>query len=194
MKTLLEPDQIQRGIVTLAQRLDSDYAGQPLTLVALLDGAIVFLADLMRKLKTPIQIATLRVSSYRGTATVPGEVQLREQATPQVSGRHILLIDDIFDTGQTLDAVARQVADCGALSVRTAVLLWKSARSKAGRSPDYFAFEIPDVFVVGFGLDYNGNHRQLPHIAMLESQDLETTVRVPVLRLEESEPTSPGMR
>lgn len=194
MKILLEPERIHRGIATLAQQLDRDYAGQPLTLLALLNGSLVFLADLMRQMQLPVQIETLRVSSYRGTATVPGEIKIPPGAEPQVAGRHLLLVDDILDTGKTLEAVARRGTAWGALSVRTAVLLWKSSRTQTGRRPDYFVFEIPDEFVVGFGLDYNENYRQLPQIAVLESADLSSPGTPAAVRAAAGDPATPEIR
>ncbi len=171
MQTLISEDQLREGITKFARRIDREYAGRPLTLVALLNGGVVFLADLIRQVKIPIQFETIRTSSYRHATTSPGELWVDRQAQPAVAGRHVLLIDDIFDTGQTLTKVKSLAEGWGAASVRTAALLWKRSRSVDGAAPDEFLFEIPDLFVVGFGLDYNGAYRQLPMIAVLDASD-----------------------
>lgn len=169
MQTLITEAEVRDGIARLATRIDRHYAGQPLTLVAILNGSVVFLADLLRALTIPVQVETLRASSYRGETQTPGSLWVDPRAQPAVAGRHVLLIDDIFDTGQTLERIREAARSWGSLSVRSAVLLWKRSRSRPGAAPDDFVFEIPDRFVVGFGLDYNGDYRQLPRIAVLDS-------------------------
>jgi len=169
MRTLISADELRTGITSLARRLEAHYAGQPLTIVALLNGSLIFLADLVRELRIPVEYDTLRVSAYRGEATTAGEVRVEVGQVPPVRGRHVLLLDDILDTGATLQAVGELARGWGALSVRTAVLLWKRDRTRAGFFPDEYVRQIPDVFVVGYGLDYNGRYRQVPQILELDS-------------------------
>lgn len=168
MRTLISADELRTGIAGLARRLEAHYQGQPLTIVALLNGSLLFLADLVRELRIPVEYDTLRVSAYRGEATTAGEVRVEVGQVPAVRGRHLLLLDDILDTGATLQAVRELARDWGALSVRTAGLLWKPDRTRAGFRPDDYVRQIPDVFVVGYGLDYNGQYRQLPQIVELD--------------------------
>ena len=169
MRTLISADELRTGITSLARRLEAHYAGQPLTIVALLNGSLIFLADLVRELRIPVEYDTLRISAYRGATTTAGEVRIELGQVPPVRGRHVLLLDDILDTGATLQAVGELARGWGALSVRTAVLLWKRDRTRAGFFPDEYVRQIPDVFVVGYGLDYNGQYRQVPQILELDS-------------------------
>ena len=168
MRTLISADELRTGIAGLARRLEAHYQSQPLTIVALLNGSLLFLADLVRELRIPVEYDTLRVSAYRGEATTAGEVRVEVGQVPAVRGRHLLLLDDILDTGATLQAVGQLALGWGALSVRTAVLLWKPDRTRAGFRPDDYVRQIPDVFVVGYGLDYNLEYRQLPQIVELD--------------------------
>lgn len=164
MRTVISADELRTGVASLARRLEARYLGQPVTIVGLLNGSLMFLADLVRELRIPVEYDTLRVSAYQGEATTAGEVRIEVGQVPPVQGRHLLLLDDILDTGATLQAVTELARGWGALSVRTAVLLWKRDRTRVGFLPDEYIREIPDVFVVGYGLDYNRQYRQLPQI------------------------------
>ncbi|MFM8288871.1 MAG: phosphoribosyltransferase [Planctomycetaceae bacterium] len=170
MQELLSAQQIATGVAQLAARLDARFAGQPVTLVGVLDGGLVFLADLIRQLRLPVQVETIRASSYRGATQQAGELWIDPRRLEGLAGRQVILVDDIFDTGETLERLREVAAGWGAAGVCTAVLLWKRARSRAGRAPDDYVFEIPGLFVVGYGLDYKGEHRQLPGIAVLTHQ------------------------
>ena len=107
-------------------------------------------------------------SSYRGVETTPGELDLRLDLLPDVSQKHVLLVDDIFDTGRTMTALVDAIYSRGAASVKSLVLLRKKSRAEVVMNPDYVGFDIPDVFVVGYGLDYNGAWRNLPQICMID--------------------------
>src|SRR5262249_10998160 len=126
-----------------------------------------FLADLVRRLDLPLKIGLLQASSYRGTATSPGELRVSAELLPDVRGRHVLLLDDILDTGQTLSKIVAQLNGLGPLSVKVAVLVRKRGRQTFALEPDYCGFEVPDVFVVGYGLDHNDEYRHLPYIGVL---------------------------
>ena len=129
----------------------------------------MFLADLVRHIDQPLRIGLIRASSYRGSATTPGPLHIGPELRPDVRDRHILLLDDILDTGQTLGYLVEHLKGLGALSVRSAVLLRKTGRQSLPIEPDYCGFDIPDVFVVGYGLDFNDEYRHLPYIGIVHS-------------------------
>jgi hypoxanthine phosphoribosyltransferase len=167
LDVLLTEGQIQDRVGELGRRIEADYEGQPLTIVAVLTGSLILLADLIRRIRIPLRVALLQANSYRGGSTTPGPLALNELFLPNVAGRDVLLLDDILDTGQTLAALVDVMTDLGARSVRTAVLLRKVGRQQVPLEPDYCGFTIPDAFVVGYGLDYNDDYRHLPYVAVL---------------------------
>lgn len=170
MKILISEAQIQQRIDELARRIQQDYADKPLTIVGVLTGCLMFLADLVRRLDLPIRIALIQASSYRGETTTPGALRIQDELVPELNGRHVLLIDDILDTGRTLSHLVRHLQGMSPASLRTAVLLRKQGRLEIPIEPDYCGFDIPDAFVVGYGLDFNDEHRQLPYVAVLEQE------------------------
>lgn len=170
MEILLSEDQIQARVKTLGRQIEADYQGKPLTIVAVLTGSLILLADLIRQIGLPLRVALLQASSYKGTATSPGALIINEAFAPDVAGRDVLLLDDILDTGHTLFTLVHRMTDRGALSVRTAVLLRKIGRQQVHLEPDYCGFPIPDAFVVGYGLDYDDDYRHLPYIAVLDPE------------------------
>jgi len=167
MQTLIPADDIARRVRALADEIARHYHGRPVTIVGVLTGCLIFLADLVRQLDLHLQIHLVQASSYRGAVTAPGELQLRLDTLPDLAGRDVLLVDDILDTGKTIRKVVEELKHRGAASVRVAVLLRKEGRQQVAFEPDYVGFVIPDAFVVGYGLDYNDEHRHLPHIAVL---------------------------
>ncbi len=173
MSPLLTAEQLREGVERLAREVAAYYQERPLTIVGILNGSIVLVADLIRHLHMPLRVGLLQTRSYRGAATRPGELVMNPNLFPEVRGRDVLLIDDIYDTGHTLTAVAAQLRGLGARSVRSAVLLRKAGRRQAELTPDHVAFEIPDVFVVGYGLDYNDLYRNLPYVAALDPNDMD---------------------
>lgn len=168
MRVLISAEQIRDRIDELALQINTDYASEPVTLVGILSGSLMFLADLVRKLSMPTRIGFLRASSYRGEATTPGKLEILAGLTPDVRGRNVLLIDDILDSGHTLTQVVGHMKQHEPKSLRVAVLLRKRARQVVPFEPDYCGFEIPDLFVIGYGLDFNDDYRQLPYLAVLE--------------------------
>jgi hypoxanthine phosphoribosyltransferase len=167
MEILIPPERIRERVATLGQAIARDYHGRPVTMLGVLTGCLIFLADLVRQLDLPLRIHLIQASSYRGAATAPGELRLDAEALPDLRGRHVLVLDDILDTGQTMQRLVSHVRALGPASVRAAVLLRKLGRQTVPFEPDYVGFEIPDAFVVGYGLDYNDEYRHLPHIAVL---------------------------
>lgn len=172
MRRLLDEQAIQQAVDRLAQQLAADYAGRPLTVLGVLTGSIIFLSDVIRRIDLPLRVGLIQASSYRGKATTPGELSVNASLVPDVAGRHVVLLDDIFDTGRTLARLMDTIGAMGPASLKSAVLLWKEGRQEVEITPDYHGFRIPDVFVVGYGLDYNDEYRHLPYLAALEEADL----------------------
>jgi len=177
MDILIPAERIASRVGELAERIQADYDGQPVTVVGVLTGCLLFLADLVRRVDLPLQIRLLQASSYRGETTTAGELRLTIDPGLDVRGKSLLVLDDILDTGKTLGQLTRRLREGGAASIRTAVLLRKLGRQEVAFEPDYVGFEIPDVFVVGYGLDYNDHFRHLPYIAGLTDSDLAADAR-----------------
>ena len=163
---------IAKRVTELGRAISDAYRGRPLTVLGVLNGSVVLVADLIRAIEIPHQIGFIHASSYRGETTIPGQLTINIESMPSIQGREVLLVDDIFDTGRTMVRLLKELEQQKPASVRTAVLLWKQGRSEVDAIPDYHGFQIPDVFVVGYGLDYNGDFRHLPEIAVLNPGDL----------------------
>jgi hypoxanthine phosphoribosyltransferase len=171
MRVLLSAEQIQSSVDRLAGEIRQREAGRPLTVIAVLTGSIIFLADLIRKLDMPLRVDLIQARSYLGTER--GSLSINPDMLPDVADRDVLVIDDIFDTGHTLVEVLTVLRKLRPRSLRTAVLVLKQGKQQVDVRPDYVGFEIPDVFVVGYGLDYNDAYRNLPYVAALEPEDIE---------------------
>lgn len=170
---LISPAAISARLDALAAQMGKELPREGVVLMPVLTGGMVFAADLMRRLPNRLTIACVGASSYPGVRTASsGEVHLAglEQARAAARGKHVLLVDDILDTGHTLGALRDALAASGALSVRTCVLLRKDRAAARAFSADFCAFDIPDAFVVGYGLDFNGLYRNLPGICMLKPE------------------------
>lgn len=174
MRILLNESELHEGVEKLAQKIDAFYGDRPLTVIAIMTGSLVLFADLIRRLSMPQRVGVIRASSYRGGVT-SGELKVDAEMMIDVAGRDVLLVDDIFDTGKTLDQISKMMRDLGAVSVRTAVLLHKQRDHVVTMRPDFVAFKIPDEFVVGYGLDYLDMYRNLPYLAVLEPAEIEAT-------------------
>jgi hypoxanthine phosphoribosyltransferase len=174
MKVLVSAEEIQKSIDRLAEKIREREGSRPLTVIAVMTGSIIFLADLIRKLEMPLRVGVLQARSYLGTAR--GTLTINSEMLPEIAGRDVLVVDDIFDTGHTLVKVLSLLNDLGPRSIRTAVLILKDGKQQVELRPDYVGFEIPDVFVVGYGLDYNDAYRNLPFLAALEPPDIESPV------------------
>jgi hypoxanthine phosphoribosyltransferase len=170
VKTIVTADEIQRSIDELAAEIRRREAGRPLTVIAVMTGSIIFLADLVRKLDMPLRVGVIQARSYQGTQR--GSLAVNLDMLPEITGRDVLVVDDIFDTGHTLLEVISLLDERQPRSVRSAVLVLKKGKQQVALRPDYVGFEIPDVFVVGYGLDYNDAYRNLPYLAALEPADI----------------------
>lgn len=173
MKTLLSKEDLHDGVTRMADKIASCYEDRQLTIVGVLTGSVVLMADLIRVLDLPMRVGVLQASSYRGATTTRGELVINSELMLDVSGRDVLLVDDIFDTGHTLARTIEKMREFGPTSVKTAVLLRKHGRQEVEYEPDFVAFDIPDEFVVGYGLDYEDMYRNLPFLAALEPDDIE---------------------
>lgn len=174
MRVLLSETDLKEGVERLARQIDAHYGGRPLTVIAIMTGSLVLFADLIRRLSMPQRVGVIRASSYRG-GTQSGELKVDAEMMIDVASRDVLLVDDIFDTGKTLDRISELMHQFGAATVRTAVLLHKRREHSVKLRPDFVAFEIPDEFVVGYGLDYLDMYRNLPYLAVLEPEEIEAT-------------------
>ena len=153
MKVLLSEAELERGVGRLADEIRAHYGDTPLTVVAVMTGALVLLADLIRRLEMPLRVGVISASSYRG-GTTSGELKIETAMLIDIEQRDVLIVDDIFDTGKTLASLVDGLLASGAKSVRTAVLLRKSGQQEVTIQPDFIGFDIPNEFVVGYGLDY----------------------------------------
>lgn len=173
MKIILTEEQLREGVQRLATELRAHFAGQTITIIGVLTGSIVLLADLIRLLDMPMRVGVVQARSYRGRSTRPGPLVVNSDLLPDIQGRHVLILDDIFDTGATLMQLIEEVDSMRPASVHTAVMLRKANQGKVSLQPDFVGFEIPNEFVVGYGLDYNDAYRNLPYVAALESAELQ---------------------
>ena len=174
-RILISQDRLAARVAELARQITADHAADPadqgeVTIVPILTGAFVFCADLIRRMPLAMKIGLLTVSSYPGQATVTQGSKFVGQSMGDVRGRRVLLIDDILDSGGTLRLVVPALKEMGASVVRTAVLLRKDRPEAMGTPVDYVGFDIPDEFVVGYGLDYNDEYRNLPDIVTLRPE------------------------
>lgn len=169
MQELIPRERIAARVAEMADEIVRAYEGKPVTVVGILTGCLIFTADLIRRIDLPLRVAFVTASSYRGETTVAGKLEIRDELLPDITGRHILLLDDILDTGKTLTRVVAHLIDRGAASVKVGVLLRKIGRQEVPFEPDFVGFTIPDKFVVGYGLDFNDEYRHLPFIGVLPS-------------------------
>jgi len=169
LETILFHEQtIFSRLDELAAQITEDYRGKELTVIAVLNGSLMFMADLLRRIPLPLKLDCLRVASYHGGTESSGTVTFHGLTMPDIDGRHVLLLDDILDSGRTLDAIcARLRAERCPLSLRICVLLEKKIARAKELTADYVGFGISDEFVVGYGLDYAEHYRNLPFIGVL---------------------------
>lgn len=168
VKVLISSEKVQRRIAQLARQINRDYAGQPLVIVGVLKGAFIFMADLIRHLRQPVTCDFLRVSSYNHGTESSGTVRIEFDITQPIRGKDVLLVEDIVDTGLTLNEAIRHLKAKKPRSLKICALLRKPERERVKIDVDYVGFVIPNKFVVGYGLDYAGQHRNLPYIGYLE--------------------------
>jgi len=172
-RILIDEEVIEHRLDHMAEKIERDFPEGTLVVIILLKGALVFAADLLRRVPRQLEIECLNVASYHGGLESSGKVDFLDRHFPEVKGRDVLLLDDILDTGRTIAAVAERLREEGASAVRTAVLLAKHKTRAANVEADYVGFEIGDEFVVGYGLDYQGRYRNLPYVGVLKQDAIK---------------------
>lgn len=170
-RILVDEDSLRRRIREMGAQITRDFRGLPLTVVTILQGGAVFMADLIREIRLPLKLESISVASYHGGTASSGTVTFHQSRMPDLGGRHVLVLDDILDSGRTLSAILRRFRDeCAPLRLKTCVLLSKRVARAVPIEADYVGFEIGDEFVVGYGLDYDGEYRNLPVVGVLKPE------------------------
>lgn len=165
---LITAEDIQRKVRQLGQQIEEDYAGKDLLMVSVLKGSVIFMADLMRAISIPLEIDFMVVSSYGTGTKSSGVVKIVKDIDINLAGKDLLIVEDILDSGMTLSYLKKLLADRNPASIRVMTLLDKPARRSVPLEPDYAGFEVPDAFIVGYGLDYGEHYRNLPYIGVLK--------------------------
>jgi hypoxanthine phosphoribosyltransferase len=169
-RVLFDEPAINRRLDEIAAQIYQDYRDRELTVIAVLNGSLIFMADLLRRIPLPLKLDCLSVASYHGRAQTSGEVIFKQIALPDVVDRHILILDDILDSGYTLAAICEKLETAKPRSIRVCVLLSKKKQRARYVAADYVGFEIEDEFVVGYGLDFMESYRNLPYIGVLRKE------------------------
>jgi len=174
LKVLITEEEIRSRIDELGQELSRDYAGKDPVVLGVLKGVVVFYADMIRKITVPCQMDFMCLSSYRGTNST-GTTIVKQDMSVNVEGRHVLILEDIYDTGNSLSFTYEHIMSKNPASVKICTLLDKPERRKPGITlvPDYVGFTIPNEFVVGYGLDFNEHYRNLPYVGVLKPEAYE---------------------
>lgn len=173
-RILLTEEQIQLRIKELGAELSRDYAGKDPVIIGVLNGVVVFYADMIRQIHVPCVLDFMSISSYKGTQST-GEMVVRMDLKTDIRGRHVLILEDIYDTGNSLNFTYNYLMGMEPASLKICTLLDKPERRKPGITlqPDYVGFTIPNAFVVGYGLDYNEHYRNLPYVGILKPEVYE---------------------
>ena len=168
-KVLISQDEIERHVAEVGRKISEDFAGKDPIFVGVLKGCFIFMADLMRYVDIRCSMDFMAVSSYSGTSST-GAVKINKDLSEDIEGRHVIIVEDILDSGVTLSYLKQYLMVRRPASISIATLMDKPARRKADIYADYSCFEIPDAFVVGYGLDYNERYRNLPYIGVLKPE------------------------
>ena len=171
-KILFHESTIFSRLDELSQQITEDYKDKDITVISILNGSFIFMADLLRRIQLPLRLDCISVSSYHGERS-SGEITFRQNDIQNVCNRHVLLLDDILDSGLTLHTIKQKIIDEGAASVKSCVLLRKDIKRKVNEEADYVGFTIGKQFVVGYGLDYNQEYRNLPFIGVLKKEAIK---------------------
>ncbi len=169
-RTLLSEEEIEAKVRELGERISRDYQGKEVIAVCILKGAVVFFADLMRQIDLPLALDFMSISSYGNSRQSSGVVQIVKDMDNNITGKHVLIVEDIMDSGQTLFYLKELLMARDPLSFKVCCLLDKPSRRVAAIEPDYCGFQIPDEFVVGYGLDFAERHRNLPYVGILKPE------------------------
>jgi len=168
IENLIDRKTVENRIKELAKQIEKDYAGEELYCVGLLKGSVVFLSDLVKEINSPVIIDFMSVSSYGSETVSSGDVKILKDTDLDLRGKHVLIVEDIIDTGLTLEHVIKYFKESkGVKTLKTCTLLSKPERRKVNIDIDYVGFDVPDKFVIGYGLDYDQKYRNLPYIAVV---------------------------
>lgn len=167
-KVLISEDQLQERVKELGAQLNKDYAGKEITAICILKGGVVFFSDMIRQVQVPLKCEFLGVASYHGGKTSSGEVKLTQDVKDPIENKHVIVFEDIVDTGLTLSYLLKLFKSRNPASLKVCSLLFKPSQLKTDVSPDYVGFEIENRFVVGYGLDLDGLYRGLPYIGAMD--------------------------
>ena len=165
---LLTEEEIKNKVSEMVRRIDSDYRGRGLVMIAVLKGSVLFLADLVRGFKRPLEFDFIGVSSYEGGKVSSGVVKLDKEIAIDIKGKNVLVVDDILDTGRTLGFVKHHLLRFEPNEIKICVLVNKEVKKAIDVEADYWGFKIPNVFIVGYGMDFENNYRHLPYIGILK--------------------------
>lgn len=169
-KVILDEATIQARLKELGAEINAAYQGRELAVIAIINGAVIFVADMIRELNLALQLDCIRVSSYRNSTAPVQTPEIIDRIRLDIEGMDVLLIDDILDTGNTLSKVSKVLQSMNPASLKTCVLLDKQVRRSVDCEADFVGFKIPDEFVVGYGLDFAGRYRQIPCIGVLKAE------------------------
>lgn len=167
-KILVTEEELDRKTTEIANRISKDYADKDLFMIGILKGGVIFAADLIKKITVPMEIDFMAVSSYGKESETSGVVTLKKDVDSMLSGKDVLIVEDIVDSGYTMAYLKRFLEDRQATSVKICTLLNKPSRRRVDIDIDYYGFEIPDEFAVGYGMDYDEKYRNLPYIGVLD--------------------------
>lgn len=174
IEVLIPEEDIRKRISEIAAQLSEKYKGEEVLLVGILNGSVFFLADLAQKMTIPVEIDFMAASSYGSGTESSGRVLITKDLARSIEGDHVVIVEDIVDTGQTLHLLTEMLMERNPASLELAVLLNKPSRRKMCLDADYVGFDIPDAFVVGWGLDYDQKYRELPYIGVIKENKEET--------------------
>ena len=167
-EVLISEEQLREKVKELGAQITLDYAGESVFLIGILKGSVPFMADIMRAIKLDVQIDFMQVSSYGGDTRTSGVVKIIKDIDEDITGRNVIIIEDIIDTGLTLDYLKSYLSGRGCKSLKIATMLDKPSRRRVNLEPDYYGFKVDDLFIVGYGLDLNQEYRNLPYISWIK--------------------------
>ena len=172
MKILLSENEIKERVKTLGKKITEDYEGKRPIFIGILNGCYVFMADLLREVKLDVEVDVVKIRSYEGDSST-GTIKFRKDISADIDGRDIIIVEDIIDSGFTINFLVNRLRNSGPKSVAVASILFKKEVAKLDFEVDYIGFEIPPEFVVGYGLDYDERYRHLKDVMVLEPKDLD---------------------
>ena len=172
MKLLISESEIKKRVKVLADKINEDYKGKIPIFIGILNGCYVFMADLLREIELDVEVDFVKIRSYEGDSST-GTIKFRKDISADINGRYIIIVEDIIDSGFTINFLVNRLRNSGPKSVAVATALFKNEVAKLDFDVDYVGFEIPPEFVVGYGLDYNDKYRHLKDVMVMEPEDIK---------------------